>query len=84
MLTPKEQELIKLAHWLNDPRIALAFSVLIVWTLIWKGIALWKAAKNSQNTWFIVLLLVNTVGILEIIYIFFFSNSSFTKGEEKT
>lgn len=44
--------------------------VLVIWTLIWKGPALWKAARSSKKTWFIVLLLVNTVGILDIIYLF--------------
>jgi hypothetical protein len=45
----------------------------IVWTLPWKGVALWKSARNKHLVWFIVLLLVNTLGILEIIYIFGFS-----------
>jgi hypothetical protein len=39
----------------------------------WKGWALWKAAKNDQKVWFIVLLFVNTLAILEILYIFVFS-----------
>lgn len=73
MITPKEQELIKIAHFLNNPWIAVGFAVLAIWTICWKGTALWKAAQNSSKPWFIVLLLVNTVGILEIIYIFFFS-----------
>ena len=47
--------------------------LLAVWSIIWKGIALWKAARNGSKPWFIVMLLVNTVGILEILYIFFFS-----------
>lgn len=72
-MTPKEQELIQIAHWFNNPWIALGFAVLAVWTIIWKGLALWKAAENKSKPWFIVLLLVNTIGILEIIYIFFFS-----------
>jgi hypothetical protein len=45
----------------------------IVWTLPWKGVALWKSARNKHLVWFILLLLVNTLGILEIIYIFGFS-----------
>jgi hypothetical protein len=45
----------------------------IVWTLPWKGVALWKSARNRHLVWFIVLLIVNTLGILEIIYIFGFS-----------
>jgi len=47
--------------------------IIILWTLPWKGIALWRAARNSHKTWFIVLLVVNTLAILEIIYIFVYS-----------
>ena len=58
---------------LNNPRFITVLLILTVWSLIWKGVALWKAAKNGSNAWYIVMLIVNTVGILEIIYIFFFS-----------
>ena len=44
-----------------------------VWTIPWKGVALWRAARNQSVAWFVVLLIVNTVGILEIVYILFFS-----------
>jgi len=47
--------------------------LVIVWSLIWKGIALWKSARKNQPVWFIILLVVNTMGILEILYIFLFS-----------
>jgi len=47
--------------------------LILVWTLPWKGVALWKAANNHQKNWFVVLLLLNTLAILEIIYIFYFS-----------
>lgn len=43
------------------------------WALPWKGVALWKAAKNSHKKWFVALLIVNTMAVLEIIYIFAFS-----------
>jgi len=45
----------------------------ILWTLPWKGVALWKASRNSHKKWFIALLVINTLAILEIVYIFFFS-----------
>lgn len=45
----------------------------LVWSLAWKGWALWKAAREDSKVWFIVLLLINTVGILDILYIFMFS-----------
>jgi len=47
--------------------------VISLWTLFWKGRALWKASSNKHLTWFVLLLLVNTVGILEIGYIYYLS-----------
>lgn len=44
--------------------------VLLVWTLFWKGLALWHAADRKQPWWFVIILVVSTVGILDIIYIF--------------
>lgn len=46
--------------------------LLVIWSIIWKGIALWHSARNKQIVWYIVLLIVNTVGILEIVYLKFF------------
>jgi hypothetical protein len=46
--------------------------ILIIWSLFWKGLALWRAGKNNHLAWFIILLIVNTAGILEILYIFLF------------
>ena len=46
---------------------------ILVWTLPWKGVALWRAAGNKHLGWFIALLLLNTLAILEIVYIFGFS-----------
>ena len=45
----------------------------VLWTLPWKGVALWRAARNTHRWWFAALLLINTLAILEIIYIFGFS-----------
>jgi len=47
--------------------------LLVVWVLPWKGVALWKAAKNNEKWWFVALLIINTMALLEILYIFFFS-----------
>jgi len=54
----------------------------IVWVLIWKGFALWKAAGKQQKIWFVVLLVINTAGLLEILYLFVFSKMKrFSKKE---
>ena len=47
--------------------------VLMIWELGWKGFALWKSSKNNHPYWFVFILVLNTIGILPIIYIFFFS-----------
>jgi len=62
---------------LNNLGMGLPLLILILfWALPWKGVALWKAAKNGHKKWFIALFLLNTLAILEIIYIFFFSKKS--------
>jgi len=43
--------------------------IIIVWSLVWKLLALWKSARNNQLTWFIVMGVVNTAGLLEISYL---------------
>ncbi len=53
--------------------------LVVVWSTVWKGIALWKSAKRNSVLWFIILLVVNTVGILEILYIFLFSEIDLDK-----
>jgi hypothetical protein len=51
----------------------LVFALLVIWSLAWKGLALWKAAREGSKVWFVVLLIVNTLGILDILYLYVFS-----------
>jgi uncharacterized membrane protein HdeD (DUF308 family) len=44
-------------------------SVVAFWTIIWKGFGLWHAARDSQKWWFLAFLIINDLGILEIIYL---------------
>lgn len=43
--------------------------VLAVWDIIWKGFALWRAAKNNHQAWFVALMILNSIGILPILYL---------------
>lgn len=45
---------------------------LVVWSIAMKGLALWYSARSSQKGWFVAVLVVNTIGILELVYIFLF------------
>lgn len=60
-------------EWLFGLMAILAPFILVVvlWAVVWKGLALWHAARRGQYWWFLILLVVNTLGILEIIYLFF-------------
>ena len=63
--------------------------MILVWSLTWKLLALWKSARKGALVWFIVLALFNTVGVLEILYIFVFSklrmnHKPVTKTKKKT
>lgn len=57
-------------YLLQNPILLL---ILVVWSLFWKGLALWRSAKNDQRYWFIALLIINTIGVLEIIYLAWFA-----------
>ena len=57
-------------------------ALIIVWIFIWKGIALWKSARLSHKKWFVTLLIINTFGILEIIYIYFVARQYSVSTEE--
>ncbi len=52
------------------------FALLILWSVIWKGLALWRAAREGSKGWFVALLIVNTLGVLEILYLYVFSKKS--------
>lgn len=52
-----------------------------VWATAWKGLGLWNAAKNKQQYWFVAMLIINTLGILEIAYLFYFAKKRLTLKE---
>jgi len=58
-------------QFINDNLFTVV--VFIIWTLYWKGLALWKSARKTDKYWFTAMLLLNTMGILEILYIYIFS-----------
>jgi hypothetical protein len=61
--------------WNTDSWFQIGLSLLLLWSLIWKGLALWKSARNGQRYWFVALLISNTVGILELLYLFIFAKN---------
>ena len=50
--------------------LAPMFLALMLWSVFWKGLALWHSAQRKEPWWFVALLIINTAGILEIVYLF--------------
>jgi len=64
---------------MKTPLMVLIISVVVllaIWDGVWKLIALWKSARNNQLAWFICLAIFNTAGILPILYILLFQNTT--------
>lgn len=57
----------------DHPGLGIGFILLTIWSIFWKGLALWKSARNDERYWFVALLVINTAGLLELAYLFFFA-----------
>jgi hypothetical protein len=57
----------------NFPLFLFLLVTLMVWSIVWKGLALWKSARLGHKPWFVAMIIVNTAGLLEILYLFVFS-----------
>jgi hypothetical protein len=63
---------------MKTPLLILICSVIIllaIWDGVWKLIAMWKSARNSQLACFVCLAIFNTIGILPILYILLFQKT---------
>ena len=52
--------------------------ILSVWELVWKYIAMWKASRNNHLAWYICIAVLNTAGILPIVYLLLHRSKSDT------
>ena len=70
---------INMPYWVPAALAVLVPLVLvfILWSVVWKGLALSHSARRGEMWWFIALLTINTLGILEIIYLFYFAKLKF-------
>lgn len=68
----------------NNIGTVLIVLFLVVWSFIWKGIALWKSAKNGHLPWFIAILLLNTFGLIEILYLSLFQKNKPVNIQQET
>ncbi len=64
---------------LEPPLLYYWLIPLIVWSITWKAFALWKAARNRQLGWFLFLFIINSAGVLEILYIYYYQRDKSPK-----
>lgn len=61
--------------FLDTPIGITAIALVTLWSALWKMVALYTAGTRRHKGWFVALFFINTVGVLEIIYLAFFSNT---------
>lgn len=66
----------------RNAKVQAVLAGAITWSLAWKGVALWRAAKNDSKPWFVTLLVVNTLGVLDAFYIFVIDRRSHLRERE--
>lgn len=69
MRNPRILSHMQLLFDLSPGTLAL-LALLFLWVTVIKGYALWTAARHNHKFWFIFFLFFQTLGILELIYIF--------------
>ena len=75
-----ESSILAYMPFLLIPSVLLG---ILVWELFWKGLGLWVSARTGQRNWFISILVLNTLGLLPIIYLVFFQKILPSKGKVK-
>ena len=78
----------ELAKYLMVPeRFYTLFNILVVVllliVLLLKGLALWRSARLGQKVWFWIFMFVNTLGILEIVYLIAYKDG-FNQDDKKS
>ena len=68
-----------MSQWGISSWMICIMAIIFVWSYTWKLLALWRSAREKSVVWFIALALINTVGILDILYIYVFSKMKYSR-----
>jgi len=69
--------------WPFWPALFTLLMLVFVLDIILRAVSLWRAARANQTAWFIALLILNTIGILPLIYLLFFAKEPLLEASEK-
>lgn len=67
-----------MSQWGISSWMLCVMAIIFVWSYTWKLLALWKSAREKSVVWFIALALINTIGILDILYVYIFSKMKYS------
>lgn len=56
-------------EFMSSPWFFILIVAMAIWDIAWKLPALWKSARRNQMAWFICIGVINTIGLLPIIYL---------------
>jgi len=60
----------------NHPGLIFIILTVALWDVVWKSLGLWRSARAGQTGWFTAILILNTAGILPIIYLLLSADKS--------
>lgn len=52
-----------------SPKFIPLIIAIALWEVVWKAFALWSSAQRKEKVWFVLLLIINSAGILPIVYL---------------
>jgi RsiW-degrading membrane proteinase PrsW (M82 family) len=59
----------------SHPGLIYVLIFILIWKLTWYGLAIYKSAQKNQKAWFVILFIcafiLNDLGVLAILYVFF-------------
>lgn len=53
-----------------NAKLQVLIVTIVTWQLAWKGFSMWRAARNDSKPWFVALLAINSMGVLDSFYLF--------------
>jgi len=65
----------------EHPWLIILIVIIALWDLTWKLIAMWKSSRRDQLIWFILLGIINSAGILPIIYLLIYKGAPEKKAD---
>lgn len=51
--------------------VVVVLLIVAIWDIVWKLLAMWRASKRNEPVWFVLIMIINSMGIVPILYLIF-------------